>query len=234
MGIPILTVGARIKYAFEAAGQEGKRPTSGYTTIFDITEAPDVEKSVSTIDVSPIDVDVSEYAEGRQDPGGEKTFNFNHTEDALSAWETLCALAEVYEEDDRRCWFEYRYPSKNARSYFFCGKPKPFGNSGIQGNAASQLAGHVVFKEDGGWEEHSTEITAASSTATVVKAATTTVTITNAVGSVKVKSSNPKAATASYSAGTLTITGVEVGSAVITLEDGNKDKCKVVVTVTAS
>ena len=233
MGIPILTVGARVKYAFETVGHEGERPTSGYVTLFDVVEAPEVDKSVSTIDVSPIDVEVSQYAEGRQDPGGEKNFTFNHTEDILNAWDTLCALAETYEEDGRRLWFEYRYPTK-GKSYFFCGKPKPFGNGGIQGNSASQLTGHTVFKEDGGWQAHSTEISAASTTATVVKAATTTVTISNAVGTVTVKSSNPSAATGAYSSNTLTITGVDVGSAVLTLVDGNKDSCKVVVTVTAS
>lgn len=231
MGIPILTVGARVKTAFEVTA--GQMPTSGFKTLFDVVEAPDIEKSLETIDVSPINAKVTQYAEGRQDPGGDKTFTLNHTEDALNEWATLCALAETYEEDGKRLWFEYRYPTK-GKSYFWCGKPKPFGNSGIQGNSASQLNGNVVFKEDGGWLAHSAEITPSATTASVVKLSTTTVTLTNAVGTVKITSSNEGVATATESSGTVTITGVGVGTTVLTIEDGNEDSCKVVVTCTAS
>ena len=231
MGIPILTVGARVKTCFESS--KGVRPTSGFKTLFDVVEAPDIEKSLETIDVSPIYAKVTEYAEGRQDPGGDKDFTFNHTEDILSDWATLVALAEANEEDGKRLWFEYRYPNATT-SYFWCGKPKAFGNSGIQGNTASQLKGSCVFKEDGGWLPHSTEITSSAATATVVKAATTTVTITNSVGTIKITSSAPDIATAVESSGTVTITGVDVGTAVLTIEDGNLDSVKVVVTVTAS
>lgn len=231
MGIPILTVGARVKTAFEVTA--GQMPTAGFKTLFDVVEAPEIEKSLETIDVSPINAKVSQYAEGRQDPGGDKSFTFNHTEDILNEWATLCALAETYAEDGKRLWFEYRYPTK-GKSYFWCGKPKPFGNSGIQGNSASQLTGSCVFQEDGGWLPHSTEITPSAATASVTKGSTTTITLTNSVGDIKITSSNTAAATATESSGTVTITGVEVGTAVLTIEDGNEDACKVVVTVTAS
>lgn len=231
MGIPILTVGARVKYAFEQTA--GVRPQQGFKTLFDITEAPEVDKSVETIDVSPINAKVTQYAEGRQDPGGDKTFTMNHTEDALTEWATLCALAETYEEEGKRLWWEYRFPTK-GNSYFWAGKPKPLGNSGITGNSASQLSGHVVFKEDAGWQPHSTEITPSATTATVTAGSTTTISLTNVVGTVKITSSNPAAATASESSGTVTITGVRAGTSVLTFEDGNQDECKVVVTVTAA
>ena len=232
MGIPILTVGARVKTAFEASGHGGERPTSGYETLFDVVEAPEIDKSVETIDVSPINAKVTQYAEGRQDPGGDKTITFNHTEDALGKWETLCALAETYEAAGRRLWFEYVYPNSN-RSYFWCGKPKSFGNSGISGNSASQLNGHVVFKEDHGWDSHSQQISTTDTTKSVVKGSTATTTVSNAVGTVKVTSSNPAVATGAVATTTLTITGVDVGTAVLTLQDANEDECKIVVTCTA-
>jgi len=227
----IITVGGRVKYAFETTA--GTRPTSGYVTLENVTEAPEISLSLETIDVSNIQDKVTRYVEGRQDPGGEKQFTMNHSDAGITAWNTLVALAETKKDSGLRCWWEYRYPNA-TNSFFFCGTPKQIGNSGITGNSASTITGSVVFEELGGWQPHSTEITPSATTATVVKAATTTVTITNSVGAIKITSSNPAAATATESSGTVTITGVEVGTSVLTIEDGNGDSCKVVVTVTAS
>lgn len=228
----IITVGARVKYAFEVSQGSGI-PASGFVTLPNVTEAPEINLSLETIDVSDIQDKISRYVPGRQDPGGEKTFTLNHSEDAISDWNTLVALAETYKDSGRRLWWEYRYPNAN-RSFYWCGTPKAIGNSGIQGNSASTISASCVFEEMGGWLPHSAEITPSATTASVVKSSTTTVTLTNSVGTVKITSSNPSAATASESSGTVTITGVEVGTSVLTIEDGNGDACKVVVTVTAS
>ena len=229
----IITVGARVKYAFEDSLHPGVRPTSGYVTLKNVTEAPEIALSLETIDVSNIQDKVTRYVEGRQDPGGEKQFTMNHSDAGITDWNTLVALAETKKDSGLRCWWEYRYPNA-ANSFFFCGTPKQIGNSGIAGNSASTITGSVVFEELGGWQPHSTEITPSATTASVVKASTTTVTIINSVGTIKITSSNPAVATATESSGTVTISGVEVGTSVLTIEDGNGDACKVVVTVTAS
>lgn len=229
----ITTVGARVKCAFEDALHPGERPTSGYKTLPNVTQAPEVRLALNTIDVSNTQDKVTRYVPGRQDPGGEKEFTINHTDEGINEWNTLVALAETNKASKLRLWFEYRYPNADL-SFFFCATPQQLGNSGFGGNEASTLPGSVVFEEYGGWEDHSTEISAASTTASVVKASTSTVTINNAVGAVKVTSTNKKVATGAYSSGTLTITGVAVGSAVLTLEDANGDSCAVIVTCTAS
>lgn len=226
----IITVGARVKYAFESTA--GTRPTSGYVTLANVTEAPEINLSLETIDVSDIQDKVSRYVPGRQDPGGEKTFTLNHTEAAIAAWNTLVALAETYKASGKRLWFEYRYPQA-TKSFFWCGTPRQIGNSGIQGNSASTLSASVVFEEFAGWLAHSTEITLSDSTKSVVKSATATVTISNAVGTVKVESTNPSVATGSVSTTTLTISGVDAGTAVLTCTDENGDSASVVVTCTA-
>ena len=229
----IITVGARLKYAFEEAGHAGERPTSGYVTLANVINAPEVAFSLETINVSNTQDKTDRYVPGRQDPGGEKQITMNHTDDGIAKWNTLVALADTYKDSGRRCWWEYRYPNAQY-SFFFCGTPQKIGNSGIEGNSASTLTGSVVFEDGGDWLAHSTEITPSATTATVVKASTTTITLTNSVGTIKITSSNPAAATATESSGTVTITGVEVGTSVLTIEDGNGDSCKVVVTVTAS
>lgn len=232
MANEIITVGARVKYAFETSGHEGERPTSGYVTIADVTEAPEVSMSLETIDVSNIMDKITRYVPGRQDPGGEKTFTLNHTDAAIGAWNTLVALADTKKDSNLRCWWEYCYPNA-TNSFFFCGTPKKIGNSGISGNSASTISASVVFEDGGDWYPHSTQISTTDTTKSVVKNATATTTVSNAQGTVKVTSSNPAVATGAVATTTLTITGVAVGTAVLTLEDANGDSCKVVVTVTA-
>lgn len=230
MANEIITVGARVKYAFETTA--GVRPTSGYVTLKNVTEAPEVSLSLETIDVSNTQDKITRYVPGRQDPGGEKQFTMNHSDDGINEWNTLVALADTKKDSGLRCWWEYRYPNA-TNSFFFCGTPKQIGNSGFSGNSASTMTGSVVFEELGGWQPHSSEITPSATTASVTAGSTTTVTLTNSVGTVKIDSSNPAAATASESSGTVTITGVKAGTSVLTIEDGNGDACKVVVTVSA-
>ena len=232
MANEIITVGARVKYAFEVSGHAGERPTSGYVTLADVTEAPEIALSLETIDVSNIMDKITRYVPGRQDPGGEKTFTLNHTDAAIAAWNTLVAQADTKKDSGLRCWFEYVYPNA-TNSFYFCGTPKQIGSSGISGNSASTLSASVVFEELGGWAAHSTQISTTDTTKSVVKNATATTTISNAVGTVKVESSNPAVATGSVATTTLTISGVAAGTAVLTLTDDNGDSCKVVVTVTA-
>ena len=227
----IITVGARVKYAFESTA--GTRPTSGFVTLANVTEAPEIALSLETIDVSDIQDKITRYVPGRQDPGGEKQFTLNHTDAAIAAWNTLVAQAETKKDSGLRLWWEYCYPNA-SNSFYFCGTPKQIGNAGIQGNSASTITGSVVFEELGGWAAHSTQISASDSTKSVVKASTTTVTLSNAAGTVKVTSTNPAVATAVESSGTLTITGVDAGTTVITCEDSNGDSCKIVVTCTTT
>ena len=226
----IITVGARVKYAFESTA--GVRPTSGFVTLGNVTEAPEIALSLETIDVSNIQDKITRYVPGRQDPGGEKQFTINHTDAGIAEWNTLVAQAETKKDDNLRLWWEYCYPNA-SNSFFWCGTPKQIGNSGIQGNSASTITGSVVFEELEGWAPHSTQISTTDTTKSVTKSSTATTTVSNAVGTVKVTSSNPAVATGSVATTTLTISGVEVGTAILTLEDSNGDSCKVVVTVTA-
>ena len=227
----IVSVGARIKVAFETT--PGVRPAEGFKTVLNVTEAPEIALSLETIDVSNIMDLITRYVPGRQNPGGEKQFTMNHSDDGIVDWNTLVALAETKKASGLRCWWEYRYPNA-ANSFFFCGTPQMLGNSGITGNSASTLSGSVVFEEYGGWLPHSTEITPSAAETTVAVGSTTTVTLTHSVGAIGVTSSNPGVATATESSGTVTITGVKAGTSIFTFKDGNMDSCKVVVEVTAA
>ena len=79
-----------------------------------------------------------------------------------------------------------------------------------------------------------TAMAVSASTAAPKVGATTTVTLSNAQGTVRVVSSDETKATATEKDGTVTITGVAVGSATLTITDGIGQTATVAVTVSAS
>lgn len=153
MALEIITVGAKVKYAFET--EAGVRPTTGYTELPDVNSAPEQDLSLETIDVSNITDKITRYAEGRQDPGGDQVFTLNHTDAVITAWNTLAETAETNYAQGKRLWFEYAYPNAQ-KSYYWAGKPKALGSSGIQQNAASTLQAHAVLVDWDGWQTAST------------------------------------------------------------------------------
>lgn len=231
MALEIITVGAKVKYAFETVS--GQRPTSGYKLLGDVTDAPEISLSLSTIDVSNTTDKITRYVEGRQDPGGEKSFTLNHTDKAINLWETLAAEAEVKKGQGLRLWFEYSYPNAQ-KSFFWCGTPKKLGNSGFSGNSASTLTASAVFNEYVGWEAKSASLATADTAKSVAAGGNVTVNVTNAAGTLKVKTSDSTKATAEATGSSVKITGVAEGVTIITVTDENLDEASIVVTVTGA
>ena len=62
MALEIITVGASVKYC--AVGSSTSRPTSGYTKLPDVVEAPEIGLSPDTIDVSNIEDTITRYVQG--------------------------------------------------------------------------------------------------------------------------------------------------------------------------
>lgn len=153
MALEISTVGATVKYAVETTA--GTRPTTGYTEIPDVSEAPDFDMSVETLDASNITDTVTRYILGRQDPGGDKTFTLNHTENAITSWNTMVQAFQTAKAGGKQVWFEYVYPGA-TNSWYFSGEPAELGNGGIQQNAVDTIPGHVVTTGIGGWATAST------------------------------------------------------------------------------
>lgn len=151
--LEITSVGASVKYCFETTA--GTRPTSGYTVLPDVNEAPEQDMSTETIDVSNITDEVTRYVDGRQDPGGDMQFTLNHTDAVITAWDALVTEAETMLADGKRLWFEYCFKGA-SKSYFWCGKPKKLGTGGIQQNALDTIPAHVVLSDWVGWADAST------------------------------------------------------------------------------
>lgn len=229
--LEITSVGAKVKYCWEATS--GVRPTTGYVTLPDVNEAPEQGLSVETIDVSNITDYITRYAPGRQDPGGDQEFTLNHTDNVIDIWNALAAEAEIKRAEGKQLWFEYWFPGAD-KSYYWAGYPMALGTSGIAQNELDTIPAHVVLTDWAGWASHSAVLTLDKNSATIAASGNTTVTVSNATGTVSAVSSNTGVATVSVSGTTVTITGVAAGTCVVTVKDGNGDTAKVVVTVTAA
>lgn len=153
MALEILSVGAKVKYCWETTA--GTRPTSGYTELPDVNEAPEQDMGVDVIDVSNISDLVTRYAAGRQDPGGDQVFTLNHTDAVIAAWNALVAAVPTNYAAGKRLWFEYVFPNA-TNSYYWAGWPVQLGTSGIAQNELDTIPAHAVFADYEGWDAAST------------------------------------------------------------------------------
>lgn len=153
MALEITTVGATVKYCIETTA--GTRPTTGYTEIPDVNEAPDFPMDVEVLDASNTTDLITRYVPGRQDPGGDKEFTLNHTEAVITAWDTLVTAASAAYATGKQTWFEYVYPDA-TKSFFFTAIPLALGNGGIAQNEVDTIPAHVICTGIGGWATKST------------------------------------------------------------------------------
>ena len=153
MSLEITTVGAHVKYCVETTA--GTRPTSGYTEIPSVNQAPELSLEVDALDASDITDLITRYVPGRQDPGGNKEFTLNHTESAITAWGTLCASASTAFSSGKATWFEYQYPGA-SKSFFFSAYPLKLGTDGISQNQVDQIPAPVIITGVEGWAAKST------------------------------------------------------------------------------
>lgn len=151
--LEIISVGAKVKYAVETT--TGTRPKSGFTTIPNISEAPEIPMEKEALDCSDISDEVTRYTPGRADPGGNVSFTANHTEAFIEAWETLVSAATTAKAKGCATWFEYSYPNAK-KSFFFSGMPQALGNSGIAQNEVDTIPAVVTVTGVEGWAVAST------------------------------------------------------------------------------
>lgn len=154
MALEITSVGASVRYCWETTS--GQRPTSGYTVLPDVNEAPEQDLAPATIDVSNITDKITRYVEGRQDPGGDQAFTLNHTDAVITAWNSLADQVEQKRSQGKQLWWEYVFPGA-TNSYYWAGYPMQLGTSGIAQNELDTIPAHVVLTDWDGWETKSTQ-----------------------------------------------------------------------------
>jgi hypothetical protein len=157
MALEITTVGAKVVYAWESSS--GVRPTTGFTELPDVNEAPEFDLSLETIDASNITDTITRYVPGRQDPGGDAAYTLNHTNAVITAWKGLVTTAATKYATGLRLWWAYVYPDASD-AYYWCGRPLALGSSGISQNALSTIPAHCAVNEIHGWDTKPTITTA--------------------------------------------------------------------------
>lgn len=224
--IEISSVGARVRVAFETT--PGVRPTFGYCDVPKVQNAPEQDMGVDTIDASSISDYVKVYIDGQQDPGGDQQFNLIHSDETIDFWDKLASDAITKEAAGKRLWWEYWFPN-TKKSYFYAGKPKSLGTSGININELDTIPAHVVFKQHEGWKAHSG--VAVDKNYIVVGVGESAVfNIYSYSGTPTAVSTTPATATATKGSeikdpgGTayipVTVAGVATGTTIITITDG--------------
>ena len=157
MALEIKTVGAKVAYCIETTA--GTRPTTGYTELKDVNEAPEFDMSLETIDASNITDTVTRYVPGRQDPGGDAAFTMNHTNAMITQWKALVTTANTAYAQGKECWFAYVFPDASD-AFYWKGRPSDLGSSGISQNSLSTIPAHCVVTGVEGWNTKPTITTA--------------------------------------------------------------------------
>jgi hypothetical protein len=140
--LEISSVGAKVAYCVAATA--GVMPTTGYTEIPDIKEAPEIEMTTETLDCSNLSDEITRYIAGRSDPGGEKAFSANNTSAFRTAWETFVTAAKTAAAAGKETYIAYIPPEGDDDAFFWIGQPQPLGHGGFQDNSVLTLAPKVV------------------------------------------------------------------------------------------
>lgn len=140
--LEISSVGAKVAYC--VATTAGVMPTTGYTEIPDIKEAPEIEMTTEALDCSNLSDAITRYIAGRSDPGGEKAFSANNTSAFRTAWETFVTAAESAAATGKETYIAYIPPDGDDDAFIWIGQPQSLGHGGFQDNSVLTLAPKVV------------------------------------------------------------------------------------------
>lgn len=149
MAIEISTVGAKVSYMVETTADDEHPSTGTWTQIVGVSEAPEVDLQPEQLDASDITDTVTSYIPGRMDPGGDMTFTLNHSEEAITAWNTMKTAADAL-TGGKKLWIKYEYPGA-TKSFYFTAWPLALGNGGISQNEVSTIPAHMTFNTVEGW-----------------------------------------------------------------------------------
>lgn len=149
MAFELSTVGAKVVYA--VATEAGTRPTTGYIELLGLTEAPEIELTVETLDASNLSDRKARYIPGRLDPGGEQVFTANNTSAFRTLWETFVTAAETAFADGKETYIAYIVDGDDD-AYYWTGMPQALGHGGLAQNSVVTCSPKVVCTDVIGYE----------------------------------------------------------------------------------
>lgn len=155
MANELSTAGILVKYCVETTS--GTRPTTGYTTIPNITDIPEFNPEPNNLEVTDLaDTVWKRYIPGLKDPGGAISLTANFTAAFKTAWEALVTAAGTGASATpaKKTWLEFMVPT--IGSFYIAGTPAPLGFGGAAVDSVYQ--GSVYFTPNviEGWGSSST------------------------------------------------------------------------------
>lgn len=149
MAFELSTVGAKVAYAVETTA--GTRPTTGYIELEGITEAPEIDLTTETLDVSTLADKIARYIPGRLDPGGEKTFSANNTSEFRDLWDTFVTAAETAYNEGKKTYIAYIVEG-DSDAFYWVGLPQKLGHGGLAQNSPVTCNPKIICTEVIGYE----------------------------------------------------------------------------------
>ena len=154
MGIALSTAGVTIGYATETTS--GTRPTTGYITIPDIKEVPEMNPEPETLETTTLAAtEYKTYIEGLKDLGGALSFLANFTSELETAWAALITAYNTAKTSKKSIWFEVKHPGL-TKSVFFTGQPSAMGLPSMSVNSVLETNLYITPTNAPVWETKST------------------------------------------------------------------------------
>lgn len=151
MSIRLSTAGISLKYAVETAS--GVRPTTGYLTIPEVKEIPEINPEPSTLDTTTLaETEYRTYINGLKDLGGALAILANLTQDSKDAWDTLYQSYVTAKADNKSVWFMVDIPDIDEACYF-TGEPSPIGVPGAAVDGVLEINLYVTPTNAPSWDE---------------------------------------------------------------------------------
>lgn len=149
MAFELSTVGAKVAYCVAATANT--KPTTGYTVLEGLTEAPEIELSAESIEVTNLGDTAKRYIPGLKDPGSEKVFAANNTDAFRTLWEEFVEDAETGYADGKETYIAYIVDG-DTDAYFFTGMPLELGHGGLSKGAALTCSPRIMLSSVVGYE----------------------------------------------------------------------------------
>lgn len=153
MALEISTAGVLLKYKEEQTA--GTRPTTGYTTIPNIKETPDLNPEPNSLEVTDLsDTIWKRYILGLRDPGGALSFTANLTSGFKTAWASLITAYTTAKASSKAVWFEIMVPT--IGSFYFAGIPSDLGLNSMSVDSVAEITVYIAPNKIHGWDTSST------------------------------------------------------------------------------
>ena len=147
MALELNTIGITLGYCAEVTA--GTKPTSGYTTIANITSIGEISADPDTLEVTNLSDTFKRYIAGVKDTGGNIEVGANFTAAFKTAWAAAVTAYSTAFAASKALWWQVHVPSFG--DFYFAGEPIDLGLPGIEVNQVFAGTVNIIPNQVAGW-----------------------------------------------------------------------------------